>query len=461
LILNHQTGKCGVCMESNVLKVDEVALKTSVTKEAAAISRGSLIYASVIAFFAWVFSTYDFILFGTLLPVMSDEFHWTTAQSAQIATWVSVSTLIVSLMVGPITDYFGRRNALMLTTAGAAISSGLTAFTMGPLYLIVVRAMSGLGFSEQAVNTTYLSELSGAKKRGFMYSFIQGGWPIGVLLASFITAQLLPHIGWRGVFLVGTIPAVLIMLLRIKLKESPKYEQMREVRKLIKAGKLTEAKALGQRIGIDSEKMTKTSITQLFASDIRKHTIFLGVAHMLNWFAIQIFSVLSTTVLTDGKDISFNNSLFMLIFSNGLAYIGYITHGYLGDKFGRRGTIMFAWMMSAIGFSFMLFVAEGYWPVLISYSVGLFFLIGSYAALYSYMGESFPTRIRGTGAAFINALGPVGAIFSSIIFSATIDSLGTIPAIFVSGVLPLALSAILMAGAKSISPKQELEEISQ
>jgi MFS family permease len=430
-------------------------------RTATVITKGDVIYASIVAFFAWVFSTYDFILFGTLLPVMSAEFGWTTAQSAQVATLVSVATLVVSLFVGPITDYYGRRNALMLTTAGAAISSGLTALTFGPVYLIFVRALSGLGFSEQAVNTTYLSELSDAKKRGFIYSFIQGGWPIGVLLSAFMTAMLLPSIGWRGVFLVGTIPAVIIVLLRLKLKESPKYEQMREIRTLIKEGKLAEAKLLGQQVGIDSEKMTKASFTQLFASDIRKHTIFLGAAHMLNWFAIQLFSVLSTTVLTEGKGFTFSNSLFMMIFSNALAYVGYVTHGYLGDKFGRRGTISFAWIMASLGFGYMLFIANGYWPVLISYSVGLFFLIGAYSALYTYMGESYPTRIRGTGTAFINALGPVGAIFGSLVFSVTLGHMSVVLAIFLAGVVPLFLSGVLMLGAKSISPAQELEQISQ
>ncbi|WP_051330971.1 MFS transporter [Aneurinibacillus terranovensis] len=449
-------------MDTTIVEKDVVeSMKPINYSKSETVSKGQVIYASIVAFFAWVFSTYDFILFGTLLPIMAAEFHWSTAQSAGVATWVSVTTFIVSLTVGPIADYFGRRNALMITTAGAALSSGLTGFTMGPLYLIIVRALSGFGYSEQAVNTTYLSEMAGAKKRGFVYSFIQGGWPIGVLFASFITAVLLPSLGWRGVFWVGTIPAVIIMLLRIKLKESPKYEQMREVRELIKEGKLDQAKALGQKTGIDSEKMTKFSVTQLFAPDIRKHTIFLGIAITLNWFAIQIFSVLSTTVLTEGKGISFHNSLFMLIFSNALAYVGYVTHGYLGDKFGRRGTIIVSWILAGLSYTVMLFLAHGYWPVLISYSIGLFFLIGSYAALYTYMGESFPTRIRGTGAAFINAMGPVGAILASLLFTVTVSGFGAVTATFLAGVIPLILSGILMFGTKSIAPSKELEEISQ
>ena len=151
-----------------------------------------------------------------------------------------------------------------------------------------------------------------------------------------MTAVLLPHIGWRGVFWVGTIPAILIIILRTRLKESPRYEKLREVRKHMKAGNIEHATKLGAEYGIDTEKVSKFSFTQLFAPDNRRHTIFLGTAHLFNWFAIQMFSVLGTTVLTEAKGLSFNNSLFMLIFSNGLAYIGYITHGYIGDKIGRR-----------------------------------------------------------------------------------------------------------------------------
>ena len=109
----------------------------------------------------------------------------------------------------------------------------------------------------------------------------------------------------------------------------------------------------------------------------------------------------------------------------------------------------------------MLFGAHGYWPVLISYSVGLFFLIGAYAALFTYMGESYPTRIRGTGAAFINAMGPVGAIFGSLAFTISLGHTGAVYGNFYSRSCPVAMSGILMFGARSIKPSEELETISQ
>src|SRR5205085_11810470 len=238
------------------------------------VSKGQVLYASIVAFFAWMFSVYDFILFGTLLPLIAKEFGWTTSTSVAIATYVSIGTSLVSLTFGPFADYFGRRNGLVVTVAGAALSSGLAAFTMSPVYLVIVRSLSGFGYSEQAVNTTYLSEIYGPRRRGFIYSFIQGGWPIGVLFAAAMSSLLLPSVGWRGVFLVSTFPIIVILILRTRLKESPRYEHMVALRRLEAEGRIAEARELGQKYGIDADQSAKFTYVQLFGLDVRKHTIF-------------------------------------------------------------------------------------------------------------------------------------------------------------------------------------------
>src|SRR5690242_6030764 len=70
------------------------------------ISRPDVLYASVVAFFAWVFSVYDFIMFGLLLPVIGASFGWSVGQGIAINTWVTIGSVLVALTVGPITDYF-------------------------------------------------------------------------------------------------------------------------------------------------------------------------------------------------------------------------------------------------------------------------------------------------------------------------------------------------------------------
>lgn len=449
-------------MEASLANNDNTSLNAATTSAELvrkSISKGQLIYASIVAFLAWVFSVYDFILFGTLLPIIALEFHWSTAQSTSIATLVTLGTLLVSFTVGPITDYFGRRNALMIVTAGAALSSGLSALTFAPWYLVLVRSLSGLGYSEQAVNTTYLSEIYGAKKRGFLYSWIQGGWPVGALIAALTTSLLLPLIGWRGVFAVGTIPAIIIVLLRTKLKESPRYEIMNKVRKLIREGRVAEAEELGRKYGVDSSKTGKFTVRQLFESDTRKHTIFLSLAFVLNWFGCQIFLVLGSTVIT-GLGYNFSNALTVLILSNMVAYFGYVVLGSIGDRIGRRETLMIGWFCAGASALAMLLLKGSYWGVMVAYTLTNFFLNGSYSPLFTYMAESFPTRARGTGAAFVNAMGTIGALIGTALFSALLATKNSMfTSALIAGVIPILVSVLLLIGANHVPPRQELENI--
>ena len=426
-------------------------------------STRELVYPSIIAFLAWVVCVYDYIMFGTLLPKMADDFGWATATSTAIATIVSIGTFFVAILVGPMIDYVGRKRSLIITTAGTGLSSLLTGLTPGVFsapYLTIVRSISGLGYSEQAVNTSYLNELYGNRKsRGFIYAFIQGGWPIGVLLASAFTALLLAPVGWRGVFMLATIPALIVAALGLRLKESPRFLAMQRVRQLEKEGRHEEAVEFGRHFDIDVHHVQETTLQQIFEPDIRRHTIFLSLAFLTNWIGIQVFAVLGTTVLTEGKGVSFGSALTVLIISNAAAYIGYLCHGFVGDRIGRRLTIAGGWVISGLAYSLMLFGPSSDAFVLTMYTIGLFFIIGPYAALLFFMGESFPTRVRGTGASFVNAMGPIGAIAGGALLTAFLSVSGEnmVLSAFLSGGVATILSGLLMLGTRNVTDPREAE----
>ena len=420
-------------------------------------------YATIVAFFAWSFSVFDFILSGMLLPVMSADFGWDAAYGAQVSMYIAVGVLLVSFTVGPISEKIGRSNALMVVTAGTAIASFLTGFTTGVLFLVIVRAISGLGYQEQAINSAYMNEITHeVKHKGFRYGFVQGGWPIGVMIAAIVCTLFLGDLGWRAVYWIGTIPAVIIVLLRIKLKESPKFLEMRDVKNLIKAGNMDEAIELGKHYGIDVEKMNgKTPVSQLFAPDLRRHTISLFIANILIWFPCQVFSVLGTTVLTQAKGFEFNNALLIAIVSNLLAYGGYLAAGAIGDKFGRRNVIFAFWFTSGIAFTIMMYLTNTWWITMIMYMIGNTSMLGGWATLMTYQGESFPTRVRASAVSFLNAWGYVGAIISSGIFSVCITYFGIVHAAVIAGSIPACIGAALMLLCHKVAPGQKLEDIAQ
>ena len=240
---------------------------------------------------------------------------------------------------------------MLITVSGTALASAATAATFNPAYLIGVRSIGGLGLAEQGVNTTYLNEIYAlseddtiTKRRGFIYSIVQGGWPLGTLLAAAFAAVFLPLVGWRGCFLVATFPALLVILVRRTLKETPQFALQDRVRKLLKDGRTTEARALAAEYGLEAER--KAPLREVFAPESRRNTIFLGLAWFTNWFGIQTFSVLGTSVLTEGKNVDFAGALIMFIIINLVAFTGYLFHGWAGDRFGRRNVIAIAWLIS-------------------------------------------------------------------------------------------------------------------
>lgn len=415
------------------------------------------------AFIAWVFAVYDFILFGTLLPVIAEDMGWSNATATGVSTAVAAGTALVVLAVGPVVDRIGRRKGMLLTVSGTAVASGLTALTMNAAYLVGVRSIAGLGLAEQGVNTTYLNEIYAVsedeaikKRRGFIYSIVQGGWPIGVLSAAAFAALFLPLVGWRGCFLLATFPAIIIVLLRRKLRETPQFLVDQEIRQLRKAGKTEEAAAMSAEYGLDAGRAAP--MVEIFAPDVRRNTVMLSLAWITNWFGITTFSILGTTVLTEGKGVDFAAALIMFVIINLVGFTGYLFHGWAGDRFGRRNVIGIGWLISGVMFGLMLLVAQGDTAVVFFYSVGMFFLVGPYAALLFYMGECYQTDCRATGVSFLNAMSQPGSIVAGLIITALLAAGVTwsTTALYV-GVIGTLVSGVVMFGAKKVTALEAID----
>lgn len=415
------------------------------------------------AFLAWVFAVYDFILFGTLLPVIAEDMGWSNATATGVSTAVAVGTAIVVLAVGPVVDRIGRRKGMLLTVSGTAVASGLTALTMSAAYLVGVRSIAGLGLAEQGVNTTYLNEIYAVsedeaikKRRGFIYSIVQGGWPLGVLSAAGFAALFLPLVGWRGCFLLATFPAIVILLLRRKLRETPQFLVDQEIRNLRKEGKDEEAAAMSAEYGLDAGRATP--LVEIFAPEARRNTIMLSLAWVTNWFGITTFAILGTTVLTEGKGVDFAAALIMFVIINLVGFTGYLFHGWMGDRYGRRNVIGIGWLIASVMFGLMLLVAQSDTAVVAFYSLGMFFLVGPYAALLFYMGECYQTDCRATGVSFLNAMSQPGAIVAGLIITALLTAGVTWSdtALYV-GVIGTFVSGAVMFGAKKVTALEAID----
>jgi len=424
-------------------------------------SKGATRTATTLALLAWTVAVFDYGLFGTLLPAMQDEFGWTAPEAYAINTFIAVGTAIVCFGIGPIIDRLGRRKGMMVTIGGTAVVSTLTAIMPAGLgflsnaLLVVIRSFGGLGFSEQAVNATYMNEVyqvtevEGKRKRpGFHYSFIQGGWPLGFLLASALALVFLPSLGWRWLYVMAAVPAAIIVwTISRKLKETPQFELHSELTQLEKHGKADEAHALAASYGV--EHSSAAPLKRIWEPHLRRNTIVFSLAWITNFFGIMIFSVLGTSVLKNAKGVELSDAFWMLIVINLLAYFGYVFHGWIGDKIGRKKTIIGGWVLSGVFFTLMLSpIATTPFMIILTYGGGLFFLVGPYAAIQYFMAECYPVSCRATGTSFIGAMSQPGTIIGGALFTAVAAASSTGLAAFWVGAVGTVVSGLLMILAK-------------
>ena len=174
-----------------------------------------------------------------------------------------------------------------------------------------------------------------------------------------------------------------------------------------------------------------------------------SLAWIINFFGITIFSVLGSSVLANAKGVELSDAFWMLIVINLLAYFGYVFHGWLGDKIGRKRTIIGGWILSGISFAIMLSpIASSPFMIILTYGAGLFFLVGPYAAIQYFMAECYPVSCRATGTAFIGAMSQPGTIIGGVIFTGIAAVAGTGAAALWVGALGRLVSGILMFAAK-------------
>ncbi|WP_053382866.1 MFS transporter [Leucobacter celer] len=419
------------------------------------ITKATITKVSIVCFIAWVASVYDYTLFGTLLPVIAEDFGWSTAEMAAVNTYATIGVFVVSLFIGAILDRLGRKRGLILLMLGGAVASGLTGLAAGAASMIIIRAFSGFSMSEEVVNAVYLNEIyRKVKNRGLMYALVQGGWPVGALVAAGLSALLLPVIGWRWSFVVAALLSLVVVFLASRLPESPTFAAIKEVRRRREAGDLEGAKALAAEHELEESAGHRGGLREVFRPGLRLHTIALALAWLTNWVSIQIFSVLGTTVLVEAKGISFDNALIVLVLANGVGFVGYVFHGWIGDKIGRRLTVILGWSIGGVVSLLMLTGPGEAWFIYPMYALTLFFLTGPYAALLYYMGESFPAHVRGMGTNVAHVMAPVGGIVGSALLAVMLSAGVTVGvAAALTGSLFMLLSGIAMIFTRKVADK--------
>ncbi len=189
-------------------------------------SQRSAIWAS---YLGWTLDAFDYFLLTFMLAAIAKEFH-TDVKAVTVAIMLTLAARpIGAFAFGWLAERFGRRPVLMADIILFSIFEFASAFAPSITTLLVLRFLFGVAMGgEWGLGASLVMESIPSRLRGPVSGLLQSGYPSGYFVASLVYFLLFDTIGWRGMFMVGIAPALLVLLIRMHVKESPVFEAQRE-----------------------------------------------------------------------------------------------------------------------------------------------------------------------------------------------------------------------------------------
>ncbi|GAB7541661.1 MFS transporter [Cupriavidus sp. 8B] len=357
---------------------------------------------------------FDLLILGFMLPAISVALALSTGQSGALVTWTLIGAVAGGIVFGALSDRYGRVRVLTWTIVLFAVFTGLCAFAQGFWDLLAYRTIAGIGLGgEFGIGMALAAEAWPASKRARVSSYVALGWQSGVLLASLLTPLLLPHIGWRGMFLLGVVPALVAWFVRNKLHEPEVFVRHAETQ--------DKKKANAFKLLVADGRTTRTSLGIVILCSVQN----------FGYYGIMIWL---PTYLSKALGFSLTKSAMWTSVTIVGMMIGVYLFGQLADRIGRKPSFL---IFQAGAVAMVVAYSQMSDPVTMLWAgavMGMFVngMIGGYGALIS---EAYPTAARATAQNVlfnigrgVGGFGPivVGALAASYSFQVAIALLASI-----------------------------------
>ena len=365
----------------------------------------------VACFLGWTLDAFDFFLLTFVIVPMAHDFGTSVAELGYAITITLGMRPVGAFLFGLLGDRFGRRIPLMINIVFYSLMELLTAFSPNYAALLVFRALYGIGMGgEWGLGASLAMESLPANTRGLFSGILQQGYMFGYLFAAVVYWIVFPIFGWRALFVVGALPALLVIYIRAKVPESPVWLRQRSIRQRSAHG--TDSSA-GET---DSPGRTINFWARLGDILKRHWLLFIYVILLMTAFNAMSHGTqdMYQTFLAEQRGLSVKaKSIIGIIYAVG-AICGGILVGHLSQKFGRRRLIIItaicgiilipAWVFSP---ALSMLVAGGF--------LMQFMVQGAWGIVPVHLNELSPNEVRGTFPGFAYQLGNLLAANAAVV----------------------------------------------
>ena len=409
--------------DSDILRNDVTQKRDAIVTGASAVTYESIVarierlpvsgwhrFVRVVLGTATFFDAFDAVTIAFVAPVLAGLWHLSPVQIGFLFSSGYAGQWIGAVFFGWVGERYGRIFTINLTIVIISVFGLLSAFAWGYSSLWGFRFIQGLGIGgENPVAATYVNEIAKARGRGRFTMLYQILFPLGFTAASLTSVWIIPHLGWRWMFVLGAFPAFLLIFIQRMVPESPRwlarharFEEADLVLAKLEKKIFGGAEPPALRPAPESESKGTAKFGDLFRGIYLTRTFCVWVmwfcAALIGYGLLLWLPSLFHTVYR----LSLAESLQYSVLGNVTVLIMGIAAAFLIDRVGRKTLFTFSFFFAALPLLWLgAFRAPTARAVMLLAALGVTSISAAQLALWTYTPEIYPTRMRslGTGAA--------------------------------------------------------------
>ncbi len=421
------------------------------------------------------FDAFDALTIAVALAVIFTTLHIGFMNAGLLISAAYVGQFVGAWAFGFMSEAYGRKWAFIVSLALFGLLSVATAFAWNFQSLLVLRMVQGLGLGgEVPVAGALFNEYLRSSNRGRIGLLYQSLFIWGAALTPAIGVAIFALVGqdpgWRVLFLLGGLPALVAVYACFALPESARW--------LADRGRYDEADRIIAGIEAEPRKQPlpplavkrhpeprKTRLTELFSGIYRRRTIMVWTQWAATFFVAYGYSIWLPTLYVRVGGLAVTNALLLTLVSWAVTLTTMYTQAYLLETLGRKPLFIFGFAMITLGGTFgalaVVILHTTGWPVLFASSLimGLGTALNS-SACVSYTAELYPTRMRGLGVATGSSMNRLASIFSPVAVGALLNAKFGIDSVFAMFALVGLIGLIVLATMGVETKGRTLEELS-
>jgi SHS family lactate transporter-like MFS transporter len=370
------------------------------------------------SYLGWTLDAFDFFLLVFVIKDVAGEFGTAVSSIALAVTLTLALRPVGAFIFGRLADRFGRRPILMLDVALYSVLGFATAFAPNLTAFLLIRALFGVAMGgEWGIGASLTMETVKPEARGLVSGLLQSGYPSGYLIASVAFALLYPHLGWRGMFMIGILPALLILYIRRSVPESP---------------------------GWNRERTSAATILNVLARhwQLALYAVLLMTA--FNFFSHGTQDLYPTFLQKQHHFVPATVGTIAVLYNIG-AILGGLSFGAFSQSFGRRRTMMLC-ALFALPAIWLWAFSETALLLAVGAFLVQFFVQGAWGVVPAHLNELSPPEARGTFPGTVYQLGNFIASYNAVLQARIAESHGNNYSLALSGVaIAAALAVMLLA----------------